>query len=130
MRDKPRGPDILIAVIISVFLNIFSFGPAFAQNVKNVKPKPAVPAAVKTETVVNRPASTVETAVGKAAAPETIGAELKKEAEKKKKKNLKRNIYIFDTIVSGLMHLLIGTGLFMIVLMILKWFFLERRVEK
>ncbi len=48
----------------------------------------------------------------------------------KKKMPLKTAIYIFDTIVSALMNLLVGTGAFMIVLIILKWFFLERRVDK
>lgn len=48
----------------------------------------------------------------------------------KKKMSKKTMIYIFDTIVSGLMHILVGTLAFMIVLIVLKWFFLERRVDK
>jgi len=130
MRDMPRRPYIYTALIILVFWNILCFEEASGQAVKSGKTKPAAAAPVIKNEAVEKVAATAETAVNKAAGHETSQAELKKEAEKKKKKNLKRNIYIFDTIVSGLMHLLMGTGLFMIVLMILKWFFLERRVEK
>lgn len=73
--------------------------------------------------------ATAETAINKGAAGKTGEVGLKKEVEKKKKLSLKTTVYIFDTIVSGLMHLLIGTGLFMIVLIILKWFFIMRKVE-
>jgi len=130
MRDMPGRSYIFTVFIILAFLNILYLEEASAQSVKSGKTKPAaVSPAIKTDVVKKAPA-TGETVLNKAAGHETSQAELKKEAEKKKKKNLKRNIYIFDTIVSGLMHLLMGTGLFMIVLMILKWFFLERRVEK
>jgi len=102
-------------VIILAVLNVLCVEAAFGQNIKKAEIKSA---------------GSVETAVNKSAARETGQAGLKKEAGKKKKLSLKTTIYIFDTIVSGLMHLLIGAGFFMIVLMILKWFFLERRVEK
>lgn len=119
MKYMHRTPYIFIAITLLVVLNIFCYKTAFGQAEPNVKAKPSISASATSETVFNS-----------GAARETKPVELKKTSGKKKKMSLKTTIYIFDTIVSALMHLLIGTGAFMIVLMILKWFFLERRVEK
>lgn len=117
MKYMHSTPYIFIAITLLAVLNIFCFKTAFGQAGPDVEAKPSISA-------------TSETAFNSGAARETKPVELKKAAGKKKKLSLKTTIYIFDTIVSALMHLLIGTGAFMIVLMILKWFFLERRVEK
>jgi len=91
-------------------------GPAFSQPLPQSKKTPSVSPEAKP--------------LIDSAPRETKPVELKNQTGKKKKLSLKTTIYIFDTIVSALMHLLIGTGAFMIVLMILKWFFLERRVDQ
>ena len=119
MKYMHRLPYIFIAITLLAVLNIFCYKTAFGQTGPAVNAKPSISASATSETVFNS-----------GAADETKPVELKKPPGKKKKLSLKTTIYIFDTIVSALMHLLIGTGAFMIVLMILKWFFLERRVEK
>lgn len=119
MKYMHRLPYIFIAITLLAVLNIFCYKTAFGQAGPDVNAKPSISAS-----------ATSETAFSGGAARETKPVELKKPSGKKKKLSLKTTIYIFDTIVSALMHLLIGTGAFMIVLMILKWFFLERRVEK
>ncbi|OQA79970.1 MAG: hypothetical protein BWY32_01305 [bacterium ADurb.Bin243] len=107
----------IIAAALAAVLNNACHNDAFAQSLPQSKKTPSVSAEAGP-------------AINAGAASETKAVDLKKQAAKKKKLSLKTTIYIFDTIVSALMHLLIGTGAFMIVLMILKWFFLERRVDQ
>ncbi len=53
-----------------------------------------------------------------------------KKINETEKKKLKKAAYILEAIISGLMNILIGSFICVIGLIILKWFFLERRVDK
>ena len=53
-----------------------------------------------------------------------------KKINETEKNKFKKAAYILEAIISGLMNILIGSFICVIGLIILKWFFLERRVDK
>jgi len=115
--------------------------PAVKQNAlqrrNEVKPKPDAvssqpglnkPSAAETDSVSIPPKFPEKKSVK--SIPDKVKPDPKPKLTEAEQKKLKWFGNILETIISGLMYILVGSLIGVIVLIILKWFFLERRIEK
>ena len=101
------------------------------QNNKKQKPDQAVIKSDQAPDISDSKKAIIEN--NKTIKTEKGKSEAKKNGKKineTEKKKLKKAAYILESIISGLMNILVGSFICVIGLIILKWFFLERRVDK
>ncbi len=119
---------IYLASVFSIFICLLFCMPASGEENSKANSNNT---AINSKTTDNN-SSTIEMSLNssnKILSSEKSIKSQSSDKEKKPKISKKKAIYIFDTIVTGLMHILIAAFVGVIVLIILKWFFLERQIK-